>query len=61
MRNPDWLRPIDAARRLGIPTKELYRLIDEGRLPAYRFGRVIRLRAADVEEYLGGRQGEGEP
>ena len=47
----EWLKPIDAARRLGVPTKELYRLIDEGALPAYRFGRVIRLLASDVEEY----------
>jgi excisionase family DNA binding protein len=57
MNSPEWLKPIDAARRLDIPTKELYRLIDEGALPAYRFGRVIRLLAADVEEYRnrGGR------
>ena len=46
-----WLKPIDAARRLGIPTREVYRLIDEGRLPAYKFGRTIRLLATDVEEY----------
>ena len=51
MNSPKWLKPIDAARRLAIPTKELYRLIDEGVLPAYKFGRVIRLLAADVEEY----------
>lgn len=52
----EWLKPIDAARRLAISTKELYRLIDEGALPAYRFGRVIRLLASDVEEYR--RQGD---
>ena len=51
MNVPEWLKPIDAARRLDIPTRELYRLIDEGKLPAYKFGRTIRLRAADVEEY----------
>ncbi|HEX2046385.1 MAG TPA: helix-turn-helix domain-containing protein [Acidimicrobiales bacterium] len=51
MNRPDWLKPIDAARRLDISTRELYRLIDEGALPAYKFGRVIRLRAADVEAY----------
>ena len=46
------MKPLDAARRLGMPTKELYRLIDEGRLPAYRFGRrTVRLLAEDVEEY----------
>ena len=51
MNRPEWLKPIDAARRLGIPTRELYRLIDRGELPAYKFGRIIRLQAADVEEY----------
>ncbi len=51
MSSPEWLKPIDAARRLDIPTRELYRLIDEGVLPAYKFGRVIRLLVADVEEY----------
>lgn len=46
------MRPLGAARRLGLPTKELYRLIDQGRLPAYRFGRrTVRLLAEDVEEY----------
>ncbi len=46
-----WLKPIDVARLLGIPTREVYRLIDEGALPAYKFGRTIRLLATDVEEY----------
>ncbi len=46
-----WLKPIDVARLLGIPTREVYRLIDEGALPAYKFGRTIRLLASDVEEY----------
>ncbi len=52
MDSPEWLKPIDAARRLKIPTRELYRLIDGGELPAYKFGRVIRLRRADVDAYI---------
>ena len=51
MEEREWLKPVDAARLLGIPTRELYRLIDEGALPAYRFGRTIRLRAGDVDAY----------
>lgn len=51
MDSPEWLKPFDAARRLDIPTRELYRLIDRGELAAYKFGRIIRLQAADVEEY----------
>ena len=46
-----WLKPVDVARLLGIPTRELYRLIDTGALPAYKFGRTVRLLATDVEEY----------
>jgi len=44
-----------AMRRLGVSRHVLYRLIDAGELPAYRFGRVIRLRVDDVEAYLARR------
>lgn len=47
-----WLSTGEAARRLGIATRTLYRIIDEGQLAAYRFGRVIRLQAADVDRYI---------
>lgn len=48
----DWLSTQDAARRLGITPRTLYRFIDLGELPAYRLGRVIRLKAADVEAFI---------
>ncbi|SVD21661.1 uncharacterized protein METZ01_LOCUS374515, partial [marine metagenome] len=38
-----WLSSKDAANQMGITPRTLYRFIDEGRLPAYRLGRVIRL------------------
>jgi excisionase family DNA binding protein len=41
-----------AARCLGLVPRTLYRLIDHGHLSAYRFGRVIRLRQADVDNYI---------
>lgn len=47
-----WLSTREAARRLGITARTLYRLIDNGELPAYRFGRVIRLQAAEVDQYI---------
>ena len=53
----EWLKPAQAARRLGISTRELYRLIDEGEVPAYKFGRAVRLLATDVEEYRRRRDG----
>jgi excisionase family DNA binding protein len=48
----DWLSTREAARRLGITTRTLYRLIDSGQVPAYRFGRVIRLQAAEVDAFI---------
>ncbi|HSL57628.1 MAG TPA: helix-turn-helix domain-containing protein [Acidimicrobiales bacterium] len=47
-----WLSTAEAARRLGITSRTLYRFIDEGALPAYRFGRVIRLQASEVDSFI---------
>ena len=47
-----WLSTAEAANRLGITPRTLYRFIDEGQLPAYRFGRVIRLKETEVEEFI---------
>lgn len=47
-----WLSTADAASRLGITPRTLYRFIDEGQLPAYRFGRVIRLKENEVVSFI---------
>jgi excisionase family DNA binding protein len=47
-----WLSTAEAASRLGITPRTLYRFIDEGQLPAYRFGRVIRLKANEVADFI---------
>jgi excisionase family DNA binding protein len=47
-----WLSTQAAARRLGITPRTLYRFIDHGDLPAYRFGRVIRLKAHEVDAFI---------
>ncbi|MTV24536.1 helix-turn-helix domain-containing protein [Nitriliruptoraceae bacterium ZYF776] len=47
-----WLSTKEAARRLGIAPSTLYKLIDAGELPAYRFGRVIRLQQAEVDGFI---------
>lgn len=47
-----WMSSGEAAEVLGLRTRTLYRLIDEGQLPAYRFGRVIRLRRNEVEAFI---------
>ena len=48
-----WLSTRDACERLGVTLRTLYRFIDEGQLPAYKMGRVIRLQAGDVDEFIG--------
>lgn len=48
----EWLSTADAANRLGINTRTLYRLIDDGQIPAYKFGRVIRVQAKDVAAFV---------
>jgi len=47
-----WLSTQEAAKRLGITPRTLYRFIDHGELPAYRLGRVIRLKQEDVDRFI---------
>jgi excisionase family DNA binding protein len=47
-----WLSTAEAAHRLGITPRTLYRFIDEGQVPGYRFGRVIRLKADEVDGFI---------
>jgi excisionase family DNA binding protein len=48
----NWLSTADAAKYLGITPRTLYRFIDEGQIPGYRFGRVIRLKQDDVDSFI---------
>jgi len=48
----NWLNTGETARRLGITPRTLYRFIDDGKIPAYRFGRVIRLKESEVAEFI---------
>ena len=48
----EWLSTQQAAEQLGITPRTLYRLIDHGELPGYRIGRVIRLKATDVDAFI---------
>ena len=47
-----WMSTGEAARRLGVTVRTLYRLIDESELPAYKFGRVIRLQEGEVDAFI---------
>lgn len=47
-----WLGTTEAARYLGVVPRTVYRMIDEGGIPAFKLGRVIRVRTSDLEAYL---------
>ena len=47
-----WMSTGEAARRLGVTVRTLYRLIDEAELPAYKFGRVIRLQESEIDAFI---------
>ena len=47
-----WLSTNEAASRLGVSLRTLYKFIDEGQLPAYKFGRVIRLQLEEVDTFI---------
>ncbi len=48
----EWVSTAEAAQRLGIGARTLYRLIDQGEVPAYKFGRVIRLQQGEIDAYI---------
>lgn len=47
-----WMGTRDACERLGVTLRTLYRFIDEGQLPAYKMGRVIRVQESDIDEFI---------
>ncbi len=47
-----WMGTRDACERLGVTLRTLYRFIDEGQLPAYKMGRVIRVQESDIEGFI---------
>ena len=49
---PRWMSTKDAAEYLGVNLRTLYRFIDEGDLVAYKLGRVIRMKAEDVDRFI---------
>src|SRR4051812_3632359 len=47
-----WMSTQEAARRPGVTARTLCRFVDEGDLPAYKMGRVFRLKQADVDAFI---------
>lgn len=48
----EWMSTQEAARRLGVTPRTLYRFVDEGDLAAYKMGRVFRLKRSDVDAFI---------
>jgi excisionase family DNA binding protein len=46
------LKPVDVSHVLGISKSLCYRLIQQGTLPAVKFGKTIRIRENDVELFI---------
>jgi excisionase family DNA binding protein len=47
-----WMSSGEAADFLGVGLRTLYKFIDDGKLPGYRMGRVIRLKRSEVEAFI---------
>ncbi len=48
----EWLGSKETAELLGISLRTTYRLVDDGQLPAYQIGRVIRFKRDEVEAFI---------
>ncbi|MGI8793646.1 MAG: helix-turn-helix domain-containing protein [Acidimicrobiales bacterium] len=47
-----WMGTPEAAEYLGVVLRTLYRLIDKDEIPAFKVGRVIRVKQADLDAFL---------
>ncbi len=48
----DWMGTPAAAAYVGLTLRTLYKLLDEGAIPAYKFGRVLRVRRCEVDDFI---------
>jgi len=48
----EWMGTMAAAKYIGVTQRTVYRFADSGDLPAYKMGRVLRFKRADLDEYL---------
>ena len=46
------LKYADAAKLLGVTERTLWALVDQGKLPAVRFGRSVRIDPADLRAFI---------
>lgn len=48
----DWFGVPGAAGYLGVVQRTIYKLVDQGDIPAFKIGRVIRIRRSDLDDFL---------
>lgn len=51
-----WMGVPETAAYLGVIQRTVYRLINTEKIPAYKIGRVIRLKREDVDAWLESRR-----
>ena len=59
--NSDYLRVAEAAAAMNVPRMTVYDLVKEGKLPAVSFGKLYRIPARAVQEYLAAAQHTSAP
>jgi excisionase family DNA binding protein len=52
--NEKWLTPDDVAGALRVNRMTVYRMLEAGTIPGYRFGRLYRVRPEDLDAYIRG-------
>ncbi len=50
--NEKWLTPEDVAGELRVNKVTVYRMLEAGTIPGYRFGRLYRVRPEDLDAYI---------
>lgn len=55
---PRFVTVSEVAEQLRVSNMTVYRLVQSGQLPAVRVGRSYRIRAEDVDRYLGEQYNE---
>ncbi len=59
MTQRSYLTVEDVAKRFGINVTTVYRLVQQGRLPAFKVGNQWRFREARLEEWVADRERVG--
>lgn len=54
IKSPRLIKPKEAASYLAISARSLHRLKREGKIPAVKFGQVVRYDLADIDAFIEG-------